>query len=92
MAEKAKKPIGDICNGGRSFNCKKLGPHDNPKHKAWCRNCGAYMGCFWCRQRNTELVCLNCHDWALDAGEREHGKMVSRELAAAKVKEILRDL
>ena len=54
-----------------------------------CRRCNQYLGCYWCAQRLSELVCLNCHDWADDAGEREHGKMISRELAAAKVGELV---
>ena len=41
-----------------------------------CRKCNAYMGCYWCAQRKSELVCLSCNDWALDDGEAEHGRMI----------------
>lgn len=79
----------DLCRGGPSWGCKKIDPHE-PKLKAYCRRCRTYLGCFLCRQRDSELVCLNCHDWALLAGVKEHGKMVNQELAAAKVKELIK--
>ena len=89
-----------LCRGGQSFNCRRiveepgrdsyqLGPHDTNHRgrdtRLYCRRCSAYMGCFWCAQQPPELVCLRCHDWATDAGERRHGKMVNPELARDKL-------
>jgi len=49
--------------------------HDRgiPRH---CRTCKAYMGCNKCAQMPAELVCFRCNDWAMDEGEKEHGRMV----------------
>jgi hypothetical protein len=97
--KKEPTPTGDLCHGGKSFNCKKIvigsGESEGPTlaaHMAikWerekdgspvkggyhCRFCNEYMGCKMCAERPSELVCLRCNDWALNAGEKKHGRMV----------------
>lgn len=81
------------CKGGQSFRCNH-GPykiwdsfsdtHSRHRNHYSCRNCGAYMGCEKCCQIPEELVCLRCHDWATADGEREHGKMLSKDLIREK--------
>ena len=62
------------CHGGPSFNCQH---HEHTRKTEYsCRTCRTYLGCAGCAQNPQELVCLRCHDWALNAGEREHGKMI----------------
>lgn len=89
----------NLCRGGRSFGCKKisetadaesrtLGPHE-ARHPRTCRRCHAYMGCFICAHPPVELVCLNCHDWATEEAEREHGKMISRVSVQAKMRPVI---
>ena len=90
---KEKEQPGDRCKGGLSLRCNH-GPYKLPgnesaethsKGKAYyCRNCKAYMGCHKCCQQPRELVFLRCHDWALADGEKEHGKMLSKELIGEK--------
>jgi hypothetical protein len=89
---------GDLCRGGRSYGCKKiigdtetegptLGPHKKVSGGYYCRFCEEYMGCKLCAQNPSELVCLRCHDWALDVGEKKHGRMVKdREKGAEALK------
>ena len=83
----------NLCRGGRSFGCKKisesadpesriLGPHEAREPRT-CRRCHAYMGCFICAHPPVELICLRCHDWACDEGEKEHGKIVVNRAAAS---------
>lgn len=83
------------CKGGISFRCNH-GPykiwdgfsetHDRHKNNYYCRNCKAYMGCEKCCHIVTELICLRCHEWPLADGEREHGKMLSKDLIREKWK------
>jgi hypothetical protein len=100
MPKPKKEPVatGDLCRGGRSFGCKKivgdaekegpvLGPHKTTNGGYRCRFCNEYMGCKLCAQSPSELVCLRCHDWAMDAGEKKHGRMVKdREKGAEALK------
>src|SRR3990167_4552206 len=64
------------CKGGMSFNC--LTHEHNRGTEYRCRTGRAYMGCNRCAQIPQELVCLRCHDWALDGGEKEHGLMMRK--------------
>ena len=84
MAKKEISPFTEQCAGGSSFRCKK-GPYRiwddwRSTHDAGtpycCRSCKLYMGCSKCAQIPRELVCLKCHEWAMDEGEKEHGKMM----------------
>lgn len=89
------------CRGGLSFRCNH-GPYKIPdgfsdthsRHKRhyYCRNCKVYMGCVKCCQTPAEIVCLRCHDWALADGEREHGRMLSKELIREKWARLSREV
>ena len=83
---------------------RELGPHEPQREIAprsahgrpvlamggyHCRRCRQYLGCYWCAQRLSELICLRCHDWATDEAEKVHGAVISRELAAAKVHDVI---
>ena len=99
---------GYLCKGGFSFGRRKVLSYDPPKDskdigphetffeghdtRRYCRRCHTYMGCKFCAQRDSELVCLRCHDWALPEGEAEHGKMLNRDLILAKVKSLTNHL
>jgi hypothetical protein len=92
---------GDLCRGGRSYGCKKiigdietegptLGPHKKVGGGYYCRFCDEYMGCKLCAQNPSELVCMCCHDWALNAGEKKHGRMVRDRTLGAEALRITR--
>lgn len=88
-----------LCRGGLSFGrryvvkyeppkeTRELGSHE-PIEPRYCRRCKVYLGCKFCAQRPSELICVRCHDWATDEAEEEHGPMVSRDLAASKVRQL----
>lgn len=89
----------NLCRGGRSFNCKRtsesadpdgriLGPHQRSL-PVYCRKCDLYMGCSVCAERIDDMVCLRCNDWATDAAERQHGKMVPHDVALRELKKIV---
>lgn len=97
---KGKEKTESQCQGGNSFGCKH-GPYRlwdtfSPTHDRgipyFCRKCKTYMGCHKCCQIPQEIVCLRCHDWALDAGEAEHGKMMRRGNLPPELKAMIRDL
>ena len=81
------------CKGGLSFRCNH-GPyktygefsdtHSRHRNQYYCRNCKVYLGCEKCCQVPQEIVCLRCNEWGLTDGEREHGKMLSKELIREK--------
>lgn len=55
-----------------------------------CRTCKTYMGCSKCAQMPSELVCLRCGDWAMEEGEKEHGRMMKDREAGAEALRIVR--
>ena len=91
MARKTrKKKRAPLCRGGGSHACRR-GAHEAGLAYR-CRSCGGYMGCSKCAQKVAELFCLDCGDWALDAGERRHGRPVrDRAAAAAMARGLARD-
>lgn len=80
----ARAKASNFCVDAFSFR-RKTFEHEAGEEKFYCRRCRAYMGCEFCAQRRSELVCWRCHDWALNDGERAHGRMADRDRAAQKV-------
>ena|SRR3990167_8005366 len=88
-----KSGSGILCHGGPSFGCRyvvsyeppkdsrAIGPHI-PVNPQRCRHCRVYLGCKFCAQIPSELICLRCHDWATDEAETEHGNMLPYKPAA----------
>jgi hypothetical protein len=81
MPRELSKPVParGMCRGGMSMNC---GHSEHARGKVadvYCRRCKARMGCSACCEIPSELVCLNCRDWARPAGLLKHGPMVAAE-------------
>ena len=74
------------CRGGNSLRC---GHFEHDRGRVYrCRVCRTYMGCHKCATVPQEVVCLRCHNWALDEGEAAHGKLLPFE----KTKEFIQAL
>lgn len=78
------------CSGGRSYHCKHS-EHERGK-EIWCQRCHAYMGCIRCTQIPQEVFCLNCRDWALEVGEKEHGKVLPRAQGVKLFAELIKEI
>ena len=70
----AKKDEVTQCDGGNSYNCRRE-PHDE-KRRVFCYRCDTLMGCEACCERPSELICLNCRNWATQLGVRRHGSVI----------------
>jgi len=79
----------DICQGGFSFDCRKITGKDMPfghhMRGRWfgCFHCGTYLGCTACAQREDELICLNCDshlkppgNWGTQKAWSKHGRII----------------
>ena len=75
-----------------SFNSRWKEQDHHGHQRYTCRKCKRDLGCDYCAQRPSELICTACHDWAMIEGLREHGPMVPRERAVGMVKDLLRKL
>ena len=91
MRRKSKEAEKDKpqCRGGYSFGCRHE-PHDFGKVKnVLCYKCSTRLGCSFCVERVTELICNRCHDWASKEALDKHGRMVPREKGAEMMKIVM---
>jgi len=69
------------CCGGRSWQ-RKQEPHPPGKVRdVYCYRCKARMGCSRCCERERDLLCLECHNWASKIGVAFHGNVVPNDKA-----------
>ncbi len=78
------------CKGGMSFNCHTQEHERGDEYR--CQTCRIYVGCNRCTQIPQEIVCLRCHDWALPAGEQEHGRMMRKGNLPEAVRNLFREV
>ena len=78
MPKRIEPKEGPKCNGikdgARSLNCK-WGEHPLGTI-VYCYRCKAKMGCVYCCEIASDLICLVCNNWASKAGVARHGDVV----------------
>lgn len=77
MARTEKEKASEKCVVGVSWN-RKLHEHDKSQKNPdiYCYRCSTRMGCGLCCEMPSELLCLNCHNWAMKAGLAQHGNIM----------------
>ncbi len=85
MRNTTKKQAVEKCFGGLSYGCKRF-EHEISKIRPdiYCRKCDSRLGCAGCCEIDRDLICLKCHDWALDDGVKAHGPMIRDRQEALK--------
>jgi hypothetical protein len=64
------------CTGGRSWGCRH-DEHEKGKFPdVLCYRCKVRMGCSRCCERASQLICLECYNWATKGAVRIHGNVV----------------
>lgn len=86
MPRAQSTPTKSSCSRGRSYFSRYIGDHD-AADTVVCYRCGARMGCKLCCERDEELICLDCHNWAARAGVERHGDVTPSD----KVKSVRTD-
>lgn len=87
--KKESSSSGAKCPGGRSYGCKQEEHEYGKVADIYCDRCKTRMGCSFCCQIPRELLCLNCKDWAKQAGIDAHGHIVGMNRAEAEVKKMI---